>query len=148
MPLKEIKKICCQFEWWNRDLILLKINPVRGIVDNSPYWMFCIKTCNFCFSCFSCFAVIEIISSEIKIWHVREYSMYDSMKLDCENKWVWRKWENTFNSACSLRLRSCLFCEGRISVLKRWFKTPIQNAVNSGYCSSSSEPERRLYDVI
>ena len=48
----------------------------------------------------------------------------------------------------SLRLRSCLFCEGRISVLKRWFKTPIQNAVNSGYCSSSSEPERRLYDVI
>ena len=34
----------------------------------------------------------------------------------------------------SLRLRSCLFCEGRISVLKRWFKTPIQNAVNSGYC--------------
>ena len=48
----------------------------------------------------------------------------------------------------ALRLRSCLFCEGRISVLKRWFKTPIQNAVNSGYCSSSSEPERRLYDVI
>ena len=47
-----------------------------------------------------------------------------------------------------LRLRSCLFCEGRISVLKRWFKTPIENAVNSGYCSSSSEPERRLYDVI
>ena len=66
-----------------------------------------------------------------------------------------------------------LICEG---VLKRWFKTPIQNAVhgstvhashekktirlpkkaclgilgmfNSGYCSSSSEPERRLYDVI
>ena len=31
---------------------------------------------------------------------------------------------------------------------KRWFKTPIQNSVNSGYCSSSSEPERRLYDVI
>ena len=30
--------------------------------------------------------------------------------------------------ACTLRLRSCLFCEGRISVLKRWFKTPIQNA--------------------
>ena len=28
----EIKKICCQFEWWNRDLILLKINPVRGWV--------------------------------------------------------------------------------------------------------------------
>ena len=52
------------------------------------------------------------------------------------------------SSAYALRLRSCLFCEGRISVLKRWFKTPIQNAVNSGYCSSSSEPERRLYDVI
>ena len=54
------------------------------------------------------------------------------------------------NVSCQiiLRLRSCLFCEGRISVLKRWFKTPIQNAVNSGYCSSSSEPERRLYDVI
>ena len=30
VPLKEIKKICCQFEWWNRDLILLIINPVRG----------------------------------------------------------------------------------------------------------------------
>ena len=28
------------------------------------------------------------------------------------------------------------------------FETLIQNAVNSGYCSSSSEPERRLYDVI
>ena len=33
MPLKEIKKLCCQFEWWNRDLILLKINPVRGWVN-------------------------------------------------------------------------------------------------------------------
>ena len=33
MPLKEIKKICCQFEWWNRDLILLKIHPVRGWVN-------------------------------------------------------------------------------------------------------------------
>ena len=32
MPLKEIKKICCQFEWWNRDLILLKINPVHGSI--------------------------------------------------------------------------------------------------------------------
>ena len=32
VPLKEIKKICCQFEWWNRDLILLKINLVRGWV--------------------------------------------------------------------------------------------------------------------
>ena len=32
VPFKEIKKICCQFEWWNRDLILLKINPVRGWV--------------------------------------------------------------------------------------------------------------------
>ena len=68
-----------------------------------------------------------------------------------------------------IRLRSCLFCEGRNSVLKRWFKTPIQNALHGstvhasldrrrfrehalrivrGYCSSSSEPERRLYDVI
>ena len=39
----------------------------------------------------------------------------------------------------ALGLRLYLFCEGRISVLKRWFKTPIQNAVNSGYCSSSSD---------
>ena len=31
---------------------------------------------------------------------------------------------------CTLGLRSCLFCEGRISVLKRWFKTPIQNALH------------------
>ena len=37
MPLKEIKKICCQFEWWNRDLILLKINPVRGWVKSRPW---------------------------------------------------------------------------------------------------------------
>ena len=90
-------------------------------------------------------------------------------------------------SLYKLRLRLYLFCEGRISVLKRRFKTPIQNAVhgsrlfmlpsrrrrfrehalrmrslrllkeaclgilgifNPGYCSSSSEPERRLYDVI
>ena len=79
----------------------------------------------------------------------------------------------TIVNAHLLGMRSCLFCEG---VLKRWFKTPIQNAVhgstvhaslekktirlpkkaclgilgmfNSGYCSSSSEPERRLYDVI
>ena len=29
----------------------------------------------------------------------------------------------------SLRLRSCLFCEGRISVLKRWFKTPLIQAI-------------------
>ena len=35
VPLKEIKKICCQFEWWNRDLILLKINPVRGWVNST-----------------------------------------------------------------------------------------------------------------
>ena len=33
------------------------------------------------------------------------------------------------------RLRSCLFCEGRISVLKRWFKTPIQNALHGSTCS-------------
>ena len=33
MPLKEIKKLCCQFEWWNRDLILLKINLVRQWVN-------------------------------------------------------------------------------------------------------------------
>ena len=62
-------------------------------------------------------------------------------------------------------LRSCLFCEGRISVLKRWFKTPFTGVlfmlpsrrrrfrehalrIVRGYCSSSSEPERRLYDVI
>ena len=32
----------------------------------------------------------------------------------------------------SLRLRLYLFCEGRISVLKRRFKTPIQNAVHGG----------------
>ena len=41
MPLKEIKKICCQFEWWNRDLILLKINPVRGWVKSyNKTWEF------------------------------------------------------------------------------------------------------------
>ena len=31
-----------------------------------------------------------------------------------------------------IRLRLYLFCEGRISVLKRRFKTPIQNAVHGG----------------
>ena len=29
----------------------------------------------------------------------------------------------------SVWLRSCLFCEGRISVLKRWFKTPLIQAI-------------------
>ena len=38
-----------------------------------------------------------------------------------------------------LRLRSCLFCEGRISVLKRWFKTPIQNAVHGSTVYASLE---------
>ena len=60
----------------------------------------------------------------------------------CHSSWLLICWP------INLRLRLYLFCEGRISVLKRRFKTPIQNAVNSGYCSSSSEPERRLYDVI
>ena len=39
----------------------------------------------------------------------------------------------------SIRLRSCLFCEGRISVLKRWFKTPIQNAVHGSTVYASLE---------
>ena len=38
-----------------------------------------------------------------------------------------------------IRLRSCLFCEGRISVLKRWFKTPIQNAVHGSTVYASLE---------
>ena len=38
-----------------------------------------------------------------------------------------------------LWLRSCLFCEGRISVLKRWFKTPIQNAVHGSTVYASLE---------
>ena len=37
----------------------------------------------------------------------------------------------------ALRLRSCLFCEGRISVLKRWFKTPIQNALHGSTVHAS-----------
>ena len=36
-------------------------------------------------------------------------------------------------------LRSCLFCEGRISVLKRWFKTPIQNALHGSTVHASLE---------
>ena len=43
-------------------------------------------------------------------------------------------WQN----AC-LWLRSCLFCEGRISVLKRWFKTPIQNALHGSTVHASLE---------
>ena len=35
-------------------------------------------------------------------------------------------------------LRSCLFCEG---VLKRWFKTPIQNAVHGSTVHASLEQE-------
>ena len=38
-----------------------------------------------------------------------------------------------------LGLRSCLFCEGRISVLKRWFKTPIQNALHGSTVHASLE---------
>ena len=41
--------------------------------------------------------------------------------------------------AFGLRLRSCLFCEGRISVLKRWFKTPIQNALHGSTVHASLE---------
>ena len=43
------------------------------------------------------------------------------------------------HSKCILRLRSCLFCEGRISVLKRWFKTPIQNALHGSTVHASLE---------
>ena len=42
-------------------------------------------------------------------------------------------------SSAALRLRSCLFCEGRISVLKRWFKTPIQNALHGSTVHASLE---------
>ena len=38
-----------------------------------------------------------------------------------------------------LRLRLYLFCEGRISVLKRRFKTPIQNAVHGSTVYASLE---------
>ena len=41
--------------------------------------------------------------------------------------------------SCGLRLRLYLFCEGRISVLKRWFKTPIQNAVHGSTVYASLE---------
>ena len=41
--------------------------------------------------------------------------------------------------SCCQRLRSCLFCEGRISVLKRWFKTPIQNALHGSTVHASLE---------
>ena len=44
------------------------------------------------------------------------------------------------NGRCGiLRLRSCLFCEGRISVLKRWFKTPIQNTLHGSTVHASLE---------
>ena len=38
-----------------------------------------------------------------------------------------------------VRLRLYLFCEGRISVLKRRFKTPIQNAVHGSTVYASLE---------
>ena len=44
-----------------------------------------------------------------------------------------------------LRLRSCLFCEGRISVLKRWFKTLIQNAVHGSTVYASLEKKTILW---
>ena len=40
-----------------------------------------------------------------------------------------------------VRLRSCLFCEGRISVLKRRFKTPIQNALHGSTVHASPREE-------
>ena len=43
------------------------------------------------------------------------------------------------NTCTWLGLRSCLFCEGRISVLKRWFKTPIQNALHGSTVHASLE---------
>ena len=47
--------------------------------------------------------------------------------------------KNRCNMHCFLRLRLYLFCEGRISVLKRWFKTPIQNAVHGSTVYASLE---------
>ena len=46
---------------------------------------------------------------------------------------------NMLHLGIHLRLRSCLFCEGRISVLKRWFKTPIQNALHGSTVHASLE---------
>ena len=66
--------------------------------------------------------------------------------------WMWHRWvclqfhslwRNNgifkLNFREQLRLRSCLFCEGRISVLKRWFKTPIQNALHGSTVHASLE---------
>ena len=50
-----------------------------------------------------------------------------------------RRFSNSGHYFYSLRLRSCLFCEGRISVLKRWFKTPIQNALHGSTVHASLE---------
>ena len=54
---------------------------------------------------------------------------------------MWYKFNTGHQLALSgwIRLRSCLFCEGRISVLKRWFKTPIQNAVHGSTVYASLE---------
>ena len=53
---------------------------------------------------------------------------------------VHSKWKNIERHLkCILRLRSCLICEGRISVLKRWFKTPIQNALHGSTVHASLE---------
>ena len=60
------------------------------------------------------------------------------------------KWWSTnivskWSGRLTCRLRSCLFCEGRISVLKRWFKTPIQNAVHGSTVYASLEKKTILW---
>ena len=71
-------------------------------------------------------------------------SVYKKMSTDatvfCTNH-VWKRWfwPQKVEHKRTLRLRLYLFCEGRISVLKRRFKTPIQNAVHGSTVYASLE---------
>ena len=56
-----------------------------------------------------------------------------------QKTWCSHQPDNSATKNYWLRLRSCLFCEGRISVLKRWFKTPIQNALHGSTVHASLE---------
>ena len=46
-----------------------------------------------------------------------------SQPVDCSLEYVFST--GSLEKSCGLRVRLCSICEGRISVLKRWFKTPF-----------------------
>ena len=74
------------------------------------------------------------VYSKSAFWNV----VYSKISMDatafCSNH-VWKRWF----WPQKLSINAPIFCEGRISVLKRWFKTSIQNAVHGSTVHASLE---------